>query len=214
MQNSSDFIQFAIEHGVLQFGEFTLKSGRVSPYFFNAGLFNDGHALEVLSKFYAQAIIDSKVEFDMLFGPAYKGIPLVTAVAMTLAREHKHNVPYAFNRKEAKKYGDGGQIVGAPLCGKVLIIDDVITAGTAINEASNIIIASGGQPIGVVIAFDRQERGKNENLSAVAAVEQQLGVNVTAVAKADELIEYAEAKQLYKEFLPKLSEYLGRYKSK
>jgi len=214
MQNSSDFIQFAIEHGVLQFGEFTLKSGRVSPYFFNAGLFNDGHALEVLSKFYAQAIIDSKVEFDMLFGPAYKGIPLVTAVAMTLAREHKHNVPYAFNRKEAKKYGDGGQIVGAPLCGKVLIIDDVITAGTAINEASNIIIASGGQPIGVVIAFDRQERGKNENLSAVAAVEQQLGVNVTAVAKADELIEYVEAKQLYKEFLPKLSEYLGRYKSK
>ena len=159
MKNSTKFIQFAVEHGVLQFGEFNLKSGRVSPYFFNAGLFNDGSALDKLSSFYAQAIIDSELEFDMLFGPAYKGIPLVAAVAMTLSRDHNRNYPYAFNRKEVKKYGDGGQIVGATLSGKVLIIDDVITAGTAINEAAEIISHTQGQMAGVVIAFDRQERG-------------------------------------------------------
>ena len=209
MKNSLRFIQFVIEQGALQFGEFTLKSGRESPYFFNAGLFNDGHTLEVLSKFYAQAIIDAEMNFDMLFGPAYKGIPLVTAVAMTLAREHKRNVPYAFNRKETKRYGDGGQIVGAPLQGRVLIIDDVITAGTAINEAIDMICNAGGQPIGAVIAFDRQEKGVGQGASAVETVQQQTGIKVTAVANVNELIQYAESHDLYKEQLPKLREYLG-----
>ncbi len=214
MKNSLKFIQFAIEKGVLQFGKFNLKSGRVSPYFFNAGLFNDGHALEVLSKFYAQAIIEADIEFDVLFGPAYKGIPLVAAVAITLAREHKHNVPYAFNRKEAKAYGDGGRIVGAPLNGKVLIIDDVITAGTAINEAVSIIRQVGGQPVGVVIAFDRQEQGETESISAVAEVEQKFGIKVIAVANLLELIQYAETKELYTEHLASLHRYLEKYKIK
>lgn len=214
MKNRSKFIQFAIEQGVLQFGEFTLKSGRVSPYFFNAGLFNDGHALEVLSKFYAQAIVDANIEFDMLFGPAYKGIPLVTAVALTLAREYRRNVPYAFNRKEAKLYGDGGQLVGAPLKGKVLIIDDVITAGTAINEAVDIIRNSGGQATGVAIAFDRQEQGEIESVSAVEEVERRFGIKVIAVANAAELIQYTESKQLYKAQLTQLSNYLDKYKAK
>ena len=213
MKNSSKFIQFAIEQGVLQFGEFTLKSGRISPYFFNAGLFNDGHALEVLSKFYAQAIIDSGIEFDMLFGPAYKGIPLVTATAMTLARAHKVHTPYAFNRKEAKKYADGGNIVGAPLQGKVLIVDDVITAGTAINEAVEIIQQAGAKPVGVIIAFDREEKNDKNNSSAVATVEQALGIKVISVATVSELIRYAQSNKLYTEELKSLTEYLNKYKS-
>ena len=212
--NSSKFIQFAIEQGVLQFGEFTLKSGRISPYFFNAGLFNNGYVLEVLSKFYAQAIVDSGIEFDMLFGPAYKGIPLVTATAITLAREHKVDTPYAFNRKEAKKYGDGGNIVGAPLQGRVLIIDDVITAGTAISEAVEIIKKVGAQPVGVTIAFDREEKGKENDFSAVTTVEQTYGIKVISVAKASELILYAESNQLYTEELKGLTEYLSKYRSK
>ena len=214
MKNDTDFIQFAIEKGVLQFGEFTLKSGRISPYFFNAGMFNDGHALEVLSKFYAQAIVDANIEFDMLFGPAYKGIPLAAAVALTLAREHKRNVAYAFNRKEVKHYGDGGQIVGAPLSGKVLIVDDVITAGTAVNEAVEVISAMGGQVVGVVIAFDRQEQGEAEDISAAEEVEQRFGIKVIRVANASELIRFAESKQLYTKHLPKLREYLEKYKTK
>ncbi len=215
MNNSSKFIQFAVEHGVLQFGEFTLKSGRVSPYFFNAGLFNDGSALDKLSSFYAQAIVDSKLKFDMLFGPAYKGIPLVAAVAMTLSRDHHQNYPYAFNRKEVKKYGDGGQIVGAPLTGKVLIIDDVITAGTAINEAAEIISKSEGELAGVVIAFDRQERGQQTEsmLSAVEQVERDLKLSVISVASAQELIDYAESNNVYIEHLPKLKGYLKQYQS-
>ena len=189
MKNSTKFIQFAVERGVLQFGEFTLKSGRNSPYFFNAGLFNDGQALAQLSHFYAQAIVDSKMDFDMLFGPAYKGIPLVAAVAMTLSRDYGKNYPYAFNRKEVKKHGDGGQIVGAPLTGKVLILDDVITAGTAINEAADIIAQadSKAQIQGVVIAFDRQELGNDQSLSAVQQVEQDLNISVITVAGASEL---------------------------
>ncbi|NNC66932.1 MAG: orotate phosphoribosyltransferase [Gammaproteobacteria bacterium] len=217
MKNSTKFIQFAVEHGVLQFGEFNLKSGRVSPYFFNAGLFNDGSALDKLSGFYAQAIVDSKLDFDMLFGPAYKGIPLVAAVAMTLSRDHNRNYPYAFNRKEVKKYGDGGQIVGAPLTGKVLIIDDVITAGTAINEAAEIIAKTQGQIAGVVIAFDRQERGQqNEtptSMSAVKQVEQELNASVVSVANANELIAYAESNNMYTEHLPKLKNYLEKHQS-
>lgn len=214
MKISTDFIEFAINKGVLQFGKFTLKSGRVSPYFFNAGLFNDGQSLESLSKFYAKAIVDSNIEFNMLFGPAYKGIPLATAVAMTLARDHQINVPYAFNRKETKQYGDGGQIVGAPLNGKVLIVDDVITAGTAIHEAVEIIRNLKAEPVGVVIAFDRQERGKTENISAVDEVEQKIGIKVISIAGASELVRYAEDKQLYADHLPKLQDYFKTYKSK
>ena len=216
MENSSKFIQFAVEQGVLQFGEFTLKSGRVSPYFFNAGLFNDGQSLGQLSLFYAQAIIDAQLEFDMLFGPAYKGIPLVTAVAMTLAREHGRNYPYAFNRKEKKTYGDGGQIVGAPLVGKVLIIDDVITAGTAIYEAKEIIssLDSDAQAVAAVIAFDRQEVAQNNSLSAVQQVERDLDLTVISVAQANELIKYAETNRLYDEYLPKLKNYMAQYQAK
>ena len=213
MKNSSKFIQFAIEQGVLQFGEFTLKSGRVSPYFFNAGLFNDGHALDELSRYYAQAIVDAKLEFDMLFGPAYKGIPLVAAVAMSLVREHGLNYPYAFNRKEEKMYGDGGQIVGAPLSGKVLIIDDVITAGTAIHEAAEIInqLNSNAKAIGVMIAFDRQEVGQEGTLSAVQQVERDLQLSVTSVATFRELIEFVESKNMYAEHVSRLKSYLNKY---
>ena len=215
MNNSSKFIQFAIEQGVLQFGEFTLKSGRVSPYFFNAGLFNDGQALDQLSRFYAQAIVDAKLEFNMLFGPAYKGIPLVAAVALALVRDHGLNYPYAFNRKEVKTYGDGGQIVGAPLFGKVLIIDDVITAGTAIHEAAEMIsqIDSDVQTNGVVIAFDRQEVGQEGTLSAVQQVERDLQLPVTSVATVSELIEYVESKNMYAEHIPGLKSYLEKHQA-
>ena len=200
---------------VLQFGEFTLKSGRISPYFFNAGLFNDGQALAQLSQFYAQAIVDSKMNFDMLFGPAYKGIPLVAGVAMTLSRDYGKNYPYAFNRKEVKKHGDGGQIVGAPLTGRVLILDDVITAGTAINEAADIIAQadSRAQIQGVVIAFDRQELGNEQSLSAVQQVEQNLNISVITVAGASELIEYAESNNMYSEHLEALKRYLEKHQS-
>ncbi|MEM7400671.1 MAG: orotate phosphoribosyltransferase [Pseudomonadota bacterium] len=214
MKNSTRFIKFAVEHGVLQFGEFTLKSGRVSPYFFNAGLFNDGKALDQLSGFYAQAIVDAKLEFDMLFGPAYKGIPLVAAVAMNLSRDHGKNYPYAFNRKEIKSYGDGGQIVGATLNGKILIIDDVITAGTAINEAADIIMQSSAQAFGVVIAFDRQEIGQEKDRSAVQQVEQDLNMNVISVATASELLDYAESNNMYSDHLASMKSYLEAYQTK
>lgn len=214
MNNSAKFIQFAVEHGVLQFGEFTLKSGRVSPYFFNAGLFNDGQSLDQLSKFYAQAIVDADLQFDMLFGPAYKGIPLVAAVAMTLARDHGRNYPYAFNRKEMKTHGDGGKIVGAALKGNILLVDDVITAGTAISEAVGIIAEAKARAMGVVIAFDRQEKGRDgSGLSAVEQVQQKLQISVVSVANANELIAYAEANNLYMEYLPKLKNYLEKHQS-
>ena len=212
MKNSAKFIQFAVEKGVLQFGEFTLKSGRVSPYFFNAGQFSDGDALDQLSRFYAQAIVDADIEFDMLFGPAYKGIPLATAVAIALANEHDRNVPYAFNRKEAKQHGDGGQIVGAPIEGKVLIIDDVITAGTAINEAVSIIQQQGGEPSAVAVAFDRQEQGSTAEYSAIDMVENQLGLQVVTVSNLSQLIQFAEAEQLYQPHLAKLRYYYEQYR--
>lgn len=214
MKNSARFIQFAVEHDVLQFGEFTLKSGRVSPYFFNAGLFNDGSSLDQLSRFYAQAIVDTDLEFDMLFGPAYKGIPLVTAVAINLSRDHDKNYPYAFNRKEVKSHGDGGQIVGAALKGKVLIIDDVITAGTAINEAAEIISQTTAQVNGVVIAFDRQEQGQDQDRSAVQQVEQDLNIKVISVATASELVDYAESNNVYSEHLASIKKYLETYQTK
>jgi orotate phosphoribosyltransferase len=187
----SSFIDLCLKLGVLRFGEFKLKSGRISPYFFNAGLFNSGLALAELGRHYAQAIQGSGRSFDVLFGPAYKGIPLVASTAIALADSHGRSAPWAFNRKEAKDHGEGGTIVGAPLRGQVLIIDDVITAGTAIREAVDIIRAAGGEPGGVVLALDRQERGQGE-LSAVQEVEQNLHLPVTSILKLDDLISWLE----------------------
>jgi orotate phosphoribosyltransferase len=189
--SSSSFIDLCLELGVLRFGEFKLKSGRLSPYFFNAGLFNSGRALAELGKHYATAIQNAAIECDVLFGPAYKGIPLVATTAVALADSHGLSLPWAFNRKEAKDHGEGGSIVGAPLRGRVLIIDDVITAGTAIRESIEIIRAAGGEPIGVVLALDRQERGQGE-LSAVQEVERLLKLPVTSILKLQDLITYLE----------------------
>jgi orotate phosphoribosyltransferase len=184
-----DFIDFALQVGVLRFGEFTLKSGRKSPYFFNAGLFNSGGALARLGRHYARAIVDSGIAFDVLFGPAYKGIPLAAVTAAALYDSHGMDVAYAFNRKEAKDHGEGGVIVGHPLQGRVLIIDDVITAGTAIRESVEIIRALGARPAGVVIALDREERGRTE-LSAVQEVRSQFGMPVAAIVRLRELVAY------------------------
>jgi len=186
-----EFIDFALKCDVLRFGEFTLKSGRISPYFFNAGLFNTGEMLAKLGQYYAAAIADSGIEFDVLFGPAYKGIPLGTATAVALAEHHGRNVPFAFNRKEAKAHGEGGSIVGAPLNGRILIIDDVITAGTAIRESMDIIDAADAKPAGVVIALDRQERGKGA-LSAIQEVEQSFNIPVVSIIQLGNLIAYLE----------------------
>jgi len=188
-QYQKDFVDFMLETGALKFGEFTLKSGRISPYFFNAGLFNQGKHLSQLGKFYAQAIEASGIEFDVLFGPAYKGIPLATAAAMALNDSFNKSVPYSFNRKEAKDHGEGGNIVGHPLEGDILIIDDVITAGTAIREARDIITANGASTKGVIVALDRQEKGKGE-LSAIQEVEQNFGVSVASIIDLSHLITY------------------------
>jgi orotate phosphoribosyltransferase len=188
---SASFIDLCLRLGVLRFGEFKLKSGRLSPYFFNAGSFNTGAGLGELGRHYAEAIHKSAWIFDVLFGPAYKGIPLVAAASIALADRHGRDAPWAFNRKEAKDHGEGGSIVGTPLRGRVLIIDDVITAGTAIREAVDIITAAGAQPVGVVLALDRQERGTG-HLSAVQEVEQTLRLPVTSILKLDDLIEYLE----------------------
>jgi orotate phosphoribosyltransferase len=189
--SSSSFINLCLELGVLRFGEFKLKSGRLSPYFFNAGLFNSGRALAELGRHYATAIEAAKLDCDVLFGPAYKGIPLVSTTAVALADGHQRNLPWAFNRKEAKDHGEGGSIVGAPLRGRILIIDDVITAGTAIRESVDMIRAAGAEPTGVVLALDRQERGQGE-LSAVQEVEQVLKIPVTSILKLADLITYLE----------------------
>lgn len=189
---SNNFIDLCLELGVLRFGEFKLKSGRTSPYFFNAGLFNSGRALAELGRHYAQMIQASGLQFDVLFGPAYKGIPLVASAAVALADHHGRSVPWAFNRKEAKDHGEGGNIVGAPLRGRILIVDDVITAGTAIRESIDIIRAAGATPVGVVLALDRQERGQTP-LSAVQEVEQQLGLPVTSILKLADLISHLQA---------------------
>jgi orotate phosphoribosyltransferase len=183
------FIEFALANKVLRFGEFTLKSGRKSPYFFNAGLFNSGVALARLGEYYARTIADSGLQFDMLFGPAYKGIPLATAAAIQLALVIGRDVPFCFNRKEAKDHGEGGTIVGAPLQGRVLIIDDVISAGTSVNESVKIIADAGAIPAGVVIALDRQERGGGA-LSAVQEVKQRHGIDVASVLSLEILLDY------------------------
>jgi orotate phosphoribosyltransferase len=191
MTTANSFITLCLELGVLRFGEFKLKSGRLSPYFFNAGLFNSSRAIANLGRHYAQTVVKSNIPFDMLFGPAYKGIPLVTATAIALAEHHNRDVPWAFNRKEAKDHGEGGNIVGAPLKGRVLIVDDVITAGTAIRESIDIIRAAGAEPAGVILALDRQERGQG-TLSAVQEVEQTFKLPVASIIKLADLIAHLE----------------------
>jgi orotate phosphoribosyltransferase len=188
-QYQKDFVDFMLEIGALKFGEFTLKSGRISPYFFNAGAFNTGEHLSKLGGFYAQAIQASNLDFDVLFGPAYKGIPLATATAMALNDSFKRNVPYSFNRKEDKTHGEGGDIVGHPLTGNILIIDDVITAGTAIREAMDIIDANGAKAKGVIVAVDRQEKGKGDK-SAIQEVEENFGIQVLSIVNLSHLVDY------------------------
>lgn len=192
---AQDFVQFAVAGGVLRFGEFKTKAGRLSPYFFNAGLFDDGAKLGKLAQFYAQRLLGSGIEFDMIFGPAYKGIPLGAALAVELARAGK-NVPFAYNRKEAKDHGEGGSLVGAPLQGRVLIVDDVMSAGTAVRESIALIQRAGATAHAVVIALDRQEKatedGQDVNHSAVQYVQQQLGLQVCAIAKLNDLLQYLQ----------------------
>lgn len=206
----SEFIDFAIAAGVLRFGDFTLKSGRISPYFFNAGLFNTGSHLSRLGRSYAQAIAESGIEFDVLFGPAYKGIPLAAAASIALAEQHGRDVPWCFNRKEAKDHGEGGNLVGAGLNGRVLVIDDVITAGTAIRESVEIIRAAGAQLAGVVIALDRQERGRGER-SAIQEVEDSLGVPVVSIIRLTDLLEYLRGMPGHEHDVGKIEAYRKQY---
>ena len=205
-----DFLELSLELDILRFGEFTLKSGRLSPYFFNAGLFNTGYAAAKLGRYYAAAIADSEIDFDMLFGPAYKGIPLVTLSAAALAEHCDIDVPYAFNRKEIKAHGEGGSIVGAPLSGKVLIVDDVVTAGTAVRDAVDIITAAGAEVAGLVISLDRQEIGRDSR-SATQEIEQTLGFPVVSILQLDDLIDMLEESKEYNEFLQPVLEYRKKY---
>lgn len=205
-----EFIDLALELGVLRFGEFTLKSGRVSPYFFNAGLFNTGYAAARVGRYYAAAISASGLKFDMLFGPAYKGITLVALTAAALAEHEDIDVPFAFNRKEIKAHGEGGGIVGEDLKGRVLIVDDVITAGTAVREAYRIISASGAEVSGLVISLDRQERGQG-TLSAVQELKQALEVPVVSIIRLNDLIDTLEDSTEYKDYLEPILEYREKY---
>jgi len=204
-----DFIRFAVQQKVLCFGEFQTKAGRLSPYFFNAGLFNDGAALRNLSQFYAQAVLAAELPFDMLFGPAYKGIPLAAGTAIALA-EQGRNVPYCYNRKEAKDHGEGGTTVGAALQGRVLIIDDVISAGTSVRESIDLIRAAGAEPCGVVIALDRMERGQSE-LSAVQEVQRNYGIPVVSIATLDDLLDYLQGEAGMVQNLAAVQSYRDRY---
>ncbi|RTE64430.1 orotate phosphoribosyltransferase [Amphritea opalescens] len=205
-----EFIEFAIDKEVLRFGEFTLKSGRTSPYFFNAGLFNSGAALARLGKCYAAAIQQSGIEYDVMLGPAYKGIPLAAATCVALATEFGQDVPYVFNRKEAKTHGEGGNLVGAPLEGRVLIIDDVITAGTAIREVMDIIAQAGATPAGTVIALNRQEKGKGE-LSAIQEVERDYNMPVASIVSLTDLLTYLDEKGGMDEQIAAISAYRAQY---
>ena len=205
-----EFIELALELGVLRFGEFTLKSGRVSPYFFNAGLFNTGYAAAKLGRYYAAAIAESDVRFDMIFGPAYKGIPLAALAASSLAEHHGIDVPYSFNRKETKAHGEGGSVVGAPLSGDVLIVDDVITAGTAVREAYQIISGAGAVIAGLCISLDRQERGQGA-FSAVQELKQSLGIPVISIVQLDDLIDILEESSEYEQYLEPVLTYRKQY---
>ena len=205
-----EFIDLSLELGVLRFGEFTLKSGRVSPYFFNAGLFNTGYAAAKLGRFYAAAVAESGIHFDMIFGPAYKGIPLAALTAAALAEHHGIDVPFAYNRKEAKAHGEGGSIVGAELAGKVLIVDDVITAGTAVREAYKIINSTGADIAGLMISLDRQERGQG-SLSAVQELRASLGIPVVSIVQLGDLIETLEESSEFAAFLDPVVSYRRKY---
>ncbi|HHC6545202.1 TPA: orotate phosphoribosyltransferase [Vibrio parahaemolyticus] len=205
-----EFIEFALEKEVLKFGEFTLKSGRKSPYFFNAGLFNTGSDLARLGRFYAAALADSGIEFDVLFGPAYKGIPIATTTAVALADHHDIDTPYCFNRKEAKNHGEGGNLVGSALEGRIMLVDDVITAGTAIRESMEIIKANGADLAGVLVAIDRQEKGKGE-LSAIQEVERDFGCAVISIVSLGDLITYLEEKSNATEHLEAVKAYRAEY---
>ncbi|MDF2691467.1 MAG: Orotate phosphoribosyltransferase [Gammaproteobacteria bacterium] len=207
-----EFIEFAIKHNVIKFGEFTLKSGRKSPYFFNAGLFNSGEALAKIGQWYAQAIIDSKLQFDQLFGPAYKGIPLVSSVAIALSDKHHKNYPYSFNRKENKNHGEGGHIVGAPLQGKILVVDDVITAGTAFRETIGLFNQANIKPAGLMIALDRQEKGQG-NLSAVQEIEQEFAIPVISLINLQTLIDYLKQLNQDKALLEAIQTYQNMWGS-
>lgn len=209
MNSGRDFVAFACAHGVLRFGRFTTKAGRASPYFFNAGLFNDGASLARLCVFYANAILGSRVSFDMLFGPAYKGIPLVAGIAIELARSGR-NVPFCFNRKEAKDHGEGGSLIGAAPRGRVLIVDDVISAGTSVRESVTLLREAGAEPCGVAIALDRMERGTGA-ASAVQEVEQCFGLPVIGIATLDDLIAYLQDEEGMAEQLRALREYREAY---
>ncbi|RJL19826.1 orotate phosphoribosyltransferase [Pectobacterium polaris] len=204
------FIEFALSKQVLKFGEFTLKSGRISPYFFNAGLFNTGRDLALLGRFYAAALVDSGVEFDLLFGPAYKGIPIATTAAVALAEHHDRDLPYCFNRKETKDHGEGGSLVGSPLQGRVMLVDDVITAGTAIRESMEIIGAHGATLAGVMIALDRQERGRAE-LSAIQEVERDYQCKVISIITLTDLIAYLAEKPEMAAHLDAVKAYREQY---
>ena len=204
------FIELALNLGVLKFGEFKLKSGRISPYFFNAGLFNTGMAASKLGNFYAEAIMASNLKFDMLFGPAYKGIPLATLTASSLAENHNMDVPYSFNRKEAKAHGEGGKMIGAPLAGNILIIDDVITAGTAVREAYQMISNSNANIAGLVISLDRQERGKGR-FSAVQELEQSLKIPIVSIITLKNMIDVIKDLDEYKKFLNSIINYQKTY---
>jgi len=205
-----EFIEFALQTGVLRFGSFTLKSGRQSPYFFNSGLFNSGASLAKLGRFYAKTIAASGVEFDVLFGPAYKGIPLASTTVVALADQQQRDVPYVFNRKEKKDHGEGGQLVGADLQGKVLIIDDVISAGTSVRESVDIIRAAGAEPAGVIIALDRQERGQGE-LSAIQEVQAEHNIPVLSIISLNDLLGYLQNSDELAEFLPAVQAYREQY---
>lgn len=211
MQNyQKKFLEFSLSKGMLRFGEFTLKSGRLSPYFFNAGMFNTGASLRHLGEYYAQTIINSGIEFDILFGPAYKGIPLATATAIALAEKHGRDVPYCFNRKEAKNHGEGGNLVGAPLKGRVLIVDDTITAGTAIHEAMDIIAANDAKAVGVVIALDRMEKGRGKQ-SAIQDIEADYNLKVINIVNLKLLIQFIEQSEDYDRYLDAIQNYRQQY---
>ena len=204
------FIDFALEAGVLSFGEYTLKSGRTSPYFFNAGVFNTGRLLSRLGGFYADALVASGMPFDMLFGPAYKGIPLVSSSTASLDDKFPIDVPYAFNRKEEKNHGEGGRLVGAEVSGRVVIVDDVITAGTAIRETMSLLEDTEAEVSGILVAIDRQEKGNGE-LSAIQEVEQEYGVSVSSIIKLEHIVEYLNDQEFYSEVLTLMDDYRTQY---
>jgi len=209
--NKQEFIQFALTKGVLKFGEYKLKSGRISPYFFDLGLFNSGQSIDRLGRFYAATLMESNLEYDMLFGPAYKGISITTALSSALARDYQIDMPFAFNRKETKDHGEKGLIIGAPIEGRVLIVDDVITAGTAVFECARLIADLGGTLAGILISLDRQERGR-ETLSAVAEVSAKLNIPVVAIANLNDLIDLLESENTaIKQWLPEIKKYKARY---